>query len=138
VVEDESAVRHFVTEVLKDSGYNVLEACNAEEALSLSSKQSGPIDLLLTDMVMPGLDGRQLAIRMRIIHPEAKALLVSGFSRSLAAGDAPGPDVHFLPKPFSPSHLTHAVSQILSTGAASSGAPHDAENRMSQNHAAGR
>jgi PAS domain S-box-containing protein len=138
VVEDEPAVRHFVTDVLKGSGYSVLEACNAEEALALSSKHSGPIDLLLTDMVMPGLDGRQLAIRMKTIHPEARALLVSGFSRSLAAGDAPGPDVHFLPKPFSPSQLTHAVSQILSVGAALSGAPHGAENRPSQNHAAGR
>jgi two-component system cell cycle sensor histidine kinase/response regulator CckA len=65
---------------------------------------------------MPGLNGRELAARMKAIHPESKVLLVSGFSETLALDNALQPDIHYLPKPFSPDQLTRVVSEILSIG----------------------
>ena len=114
VVEDESAVRQFAIEVLADSGYDVLEAANADEALALARQHERPIHLLLTDMVMPGLHGRELAERLREVHPESRVLLVSGYSKTLVADNTLDAGIHYLHKPFTPDQLTRTVSEVLS------------------------
>jgi PAS domain S-box-containing protein len=112
VVEDEEAVRRLVADLLSDAGYEVLEAADAEAAMALASARRDTIHLLLTDMVMPGLSGRKLADRVRTLHPEAKVLLVSGYSESLTAEDL-GKSIRYLPKPFTPEQLTRIVKEAI-------------------------
>ena len=114
VVEDELSVRRFTVAVLKNAGYELLEAANAEEALSVAGGYLGPIHLLLTDMVMPGLTGTELAIHLRVIHPESKVLLVSGYSEELVEHEAIGHSIHYLQKPFTPDQLTRTVAKVVS------------------------
>lgn len=113
VVEDEPAVRRFVKEVLASSGYHVLEAADADEALTISNAYQLPIHLLLADMAMPGSDGRDLAIRLKQIHPESRVILVSGYSESLAADETIGSDLQYLAKPFTPGQLSKIVRAAL-------------------------
>jgi CheY-like chemotaxis protein len=115
VVEDELAVRQFAVEVLAGSGHQMLQAANAEEALDVAARHNLPIDLLLTDMVMPGLNGRDLADRIRAIHPETRVLLVSGYSEVLAADGRLAAGFHYLQKPYTPESLTRTVERILSS-----------------------
>jgi PAS domain S-box-containing protein len=114
VVEDEPAVRQFAVEVLAGSGHRMLQAANAEEALLESTRYSLPIDLLLTDMVMPGINGLDLAGRIRAIHPETRVLLVSGYSEVLTAEGKLEAGFHYLQKPYTPESLTRTVERILS------------------------
>src|SRR5208283_2103071 len=88
VVEDELAVRQFTVQVLTSAGHQVLQAASAEEALLVAAHYSLPIHLLLTDMVMPGLNGRELAGRIGPLHPEVRVLLVSGYSEVLIGDGA--------------------------------------------------
>jgi PAS domain S-box-containing protein len=113
VVEDELAVRQFAVEVLTTAGHQVLQAANAEEALLVAAHYSLPIHLLLTDMVMPGLNGRELAGRIGPLHPEARILLVSGYSEILTGDGALDADFHYLQKPYTPETLTRTVERIL-------------------------
>ena len=112
VVEDEEAVRRLITDLLADAGYEVLEACDAEMAMAIATARSSAIHLLLTDMIMPGVSGRKLADSLRQLHPEAKVLLVSGYSDSLAEEDL-GKSIRYLPKPFSPEQLTRIVKEAV-------------------------
>ena len=114
VVEDELSVRRFTMAVLRNAGYHLLEAANAEEALAVAGGHLGPIHLLLTDMVMPGLTGTELALHFRVIHPESKVLLVSGYSGELVNHDAIGDSIHYLQKPFTPDQLTRTVARVVS------------------------
>ncbi len=115
VVEDEPAVRQFAVEVLTGCGYQVLHAASAEEALRIGTRYALPINLLLTDMVMPGINGRELARQMMAIHPESRVLLVSGHSEILAGeGGMLEAGSHYLQKPYSPRQLTATVERILS------------------------
>jgi len=116
VVEDELAVRQFAAAVLTAAGHQVLQAANAEEALLVGAHYSLPIHLLLSDMVMPGLNGRELAARMGPLHPEARVLLVSGYSEILASDGGLDAGVRYLQKPYTPESLTGAVERILSAG----------------------
>ena len=113
VVEDEEGVRHLITDLLKRAGYAVLEASNAQEAIVLATEHRAPIRLLLTDVVMPGLSGRKLADRLRDLHPEAKVLLVSGYSELLGPTEPLDENIRYLQKPFTPEHLTRVVSETL-------------------------
>lgn len=113
MVEDEMAVRRFAVEVLTAAGHRVLQAASAEEALLVAAHYSLPIHLLLTDMVMPGLNGRELAARIGQLHPEARVLLVSGYSETLTRDGALDAGVRYLQKPYTPESLTHTVEQIL-------------------------
>jgi two-component system, cell cycle sensor histidine kinase and response regulator CckA len=113
LVEDENAVRQFAATVLARSGYTVLQATNAEEALALAGEYHRPIHLLLTDIVMPGLNGRDLARRFSSLRAESKILLTSGYSDGMAGVSQLDPTVNYLPKPFSAEKLTQVVKQVL-------------------------
>jgi two-component system, cell cycle sensor histidine kinase and response regulator CckA len=113
VVEDEDAVRRLIVDLLQDSGYDVLEAANAEEAMAIGAGYAGAIHLLLTDMVMPGMNGRKLAEGLRNLHPESKVLLVSGYSESLVSADPLDKSIRYLQKPFTPEHLTRVVNEAI-------------------------
>jgi PAS domain S-box-containing protein len=121
VVEDEEAVRSLVRGVLKANGYRVLEARQPDEALATLQQHDGPIHLVLTDVVIPQMSGRQLAERLVSLHPKTKVLYMSGYADSavihhgmLDAGTA------FLQKPFTPGALARKVREVLDSSAAES------------------
>ena len=114
VVEDEVSVRSLVRGVLESRGYRVLEACHGADALSISDQHGGPIHLLLTDVVMPEMSGRDLASRVMPRRPEIRVLYMSGYTDDaivhngvLDAGTA------FLQKPFTPDALARKVREVL-------------------------
>lgn len=113
VAEDDDAVRSLAGRVLRAAGYTVLEARNGVEALDLSARHTGPIHLLLTDLVMPKLGGQLLVERFGRTRPATKMLCVSGYTEGpLPPGSVDG-QVAFLHKPFSPSSLARAVRDVL-------------------------
>jgi PAS domain S-box-containing protein len=113
LVEDEEAVRSLLRELLESAGYRVIAAVNGEEALLLETQTLEPIDLLVTDMVMPRMNGRDLARRLVAARPELKVLYMSGYAFSsvpdagLKAGES------FLQKPFTASALMTSVGHLL-------------------------
>jgi signal transduction histidine kinase len=115
VVEDEGAVRELVRTALTRAGYRVLAARDGEEALTRAAAHAGRIDLLLTDVVMPGLNGRELALRFRQARPDARVLFMSGFASDVIAADGGllG-DSELLMKPFTPDELLSSVRSALS------------------------
>lgn len=108
-VEDETFVRRVTAEVLCAAGYGVLIAQNAEDALRLYERHSGAIDLLLTDLVLPGQTGSELAARLKGLDHRLKVLFVTGYVERLKTME--GRDC--LPKPFSTSALLEKVRQLL-------------------------
>lgn len=108
MVEDEETVRIVVQRLLTDEGYRVLVAASGEEALALAAAEAGPIDLLVSDVVLGGMSGPELAAALRTRRPALKTLLMSGY-----AGTPVGPVDDFLPKPFSPFELARRVRRIL-------------------------
>jgi two-component system cell cycle sensor histidine kinase/response regulator CckA len=114
LAEDNDLVRKLTRSVLEHYGYNLLEARNGEEAYRLGKGYEGPIHLLLTDVVMPGVSGQALAEQIKFIRPEIEVLFMSGYSEeaTLRPGD-PGLGDHFLQKPFSPSELGKRVRELL-------------------------
>ena len=125
VVDDEPDVRAVARDVLAANGYRILEAGNAEEALRVAQDKSELIDLLLTDVVMPGLHGHELAAQLRAQRPGLKILYMSGFALAQAqhemletrAGLEPGSPI--LAKPFSAESLIKKVGEVLVTRSAS-------------------
>lgn len=114
LVEDETAVRSFASRVLRRLGYAVLEAPSGTRALELAGAHSGDIDLLITDLVMPGLQGHQLASQLRAVRSGLRVLYVSGFAESSPVRPDTSPaGAIFLPKPFSAEELGRAVREAL-------------------------
>ena len=112
VVEDEEAVRHFAVESLRRHGYHVLQSSGGEEALKVASAHDGTIDVLLTDVVMPGIKGPELATRLRALRPGMRVVLMSGDAADVVtAGDLR--DAALVAKPFSPASLSRAVRDAL-------------------------
>jgi PAS domain S-box-containing protein len=115
LVEDEEAVRHVLVRELRLAGYTVLEAADAREALPLGEHYTEPIDLLVTDVVMPGMKGPQLADKLISARPDMQVLFISGYSEPITLANNHEP--HLLRKPFSPSELTRAVRKALAHAA---------------------
>jgi PAS domain S-box-containing protein len=118
LVEDEDAVRKLARTVLERFGYRIHEAPNPTAALEIVRRLTGPLDLLLTDMVMPGMSGRELADRLLKAQPGLRVVFMSGYTESgpakdgvLASGQA------FVEKPFSPVRLVRAIRDLLDQGA---------------------
>ena len=117
LVEDEEAVRELARDVLRERGYRVLEAAEGVAALDLSRRFPGRIHLLLTDMVMPGLSGRDLARQLVPVRPGMRVLYMSGYTEE--AVGPPGSrdrEIAFLQKPFSPNVLVARVRETLDPG----------------------
>jgi CheY-like chemotaxis protein len=114
LVEDEPSVRGLAARVLRNQGYEVLEAVNGDEALQIANRHKGKIDLLLTDVVMPQIGGKELYDQLKPMRADLKVLFTSGYTETaiLHQGELP-PGVAFLQKPFSPIFLTHKVREIL-------------------------
>jgi two-component system cell cycle sensor histidine kinase/response regulator CckA len=114
VVEDQPEVRRFACTVLRGQGYTVLEASGGEEALRILTEAAGPIHLMVTDLVMPGMTGRQLADRVRALYPSLRTLFMSGYSDEVASRHGVlEPGTAYLQKPFSPKALAEKVRKIL-------------------------
>ncbi len=116
VVEDEAIVRGFVREVLGRAGYQVLEAAHGEEALRLCSSHAGAIHLLLTDVVMLGINGRRLAELVAAVRPETQVLFMSGYpKRATIRQGSQDERATLLQKPLAPDQVTRAVREVLDT-----------------------
>lgn len=112
LVEDEDAVRLFGSRALRNKGYRVIEASDGEEALDVLSDFDEAVDLIITDVVMPGMDGHTLVRLIKEKLPEIKVILISGYSEEAIPGDI-GADIHFLSKPFSLQDLAGKVKDVI-------------------------
>ena len=113
VVEDAKPLRDLICEVLSGYGCTVLTACNAEEALQIGRGRKATIDLLLTDVVMPGMDGTAVAKEIRSLHPETKVLYMTGHSGTFIRADMLNQDVSLIRKPFTPGELGRKIRKML-------------------------
>jgi PAS domain S-box-containing protein len=114
VVEDEPVIRRLAVLGLRAQGYVVIEASNGAEALEIAERMTPELDIVVSDVIMPGMSGLELAARLAVVSPEVRRLLVSGHAEStvlpprLADGS-----VAFLPKPFTPERLARKVREVL-------------------------
>ncbi|MCF7797592.1 MAG: response regulator [Lentisphaeria bacterium] len=114
VVEDEELARGLVVEILTKQGYYILNAPDAEAALKMSEDFEGDIDLLLTDVIMPRMNGKQLYRQMAISYPTLKVLYMSGYTDNLIAPyGILESGTHFLQKPFTVKGLAEKVRSVL-------------------------
>jgi CheY-like chemotaxis protein len=114
LVEDDLAVREVTRRILERQGYTLLEAQNGQEALRLLSHERGHISLLLADVIMPGMSGKELARKAVQISPDLKTLFMSGYTdETIAQHGVLEPGVAFLQKPFSPTALARKVRATL-------------------------
>ena len=111
IVDDDAGILKFVATALLHCGYDVLEAPDGAAALQLAAQHPGPINLLLTDIRMPGLLGPEVCERLRPQHPETRYLLMSGDANKIELSGLP-----CLAKPFSVPDLLQSVRQILDAG----------------------
>jgi two-component system, cell cycle sensor histidine kinase and response regulator CckA len=117
IVEDEEAVCAMVKQILLSAGYQVLTAINGGEALMLLERRREPVHLLLTDVVMPGMSGRELADRLLAIHPEMKVLYMSGYTDdAIVHHGVLDPGAHFIGKPFTMMAVQQRVREVLDSG----------------------
>jgi two-component system cell cycle sensor histidine kinase/response regulator CckA len=115
LVEDEEAVRMFGARALRNKGYRVLEASNGETALDVINSTDETIDLIISDVVMPGMDGRTLIQLVRQEMPDIKLILMSGYAEnSLVEDIGNDPTIRFLAKPFSLKELAGTVKEVMS------------------------
>jgi len=112
LVEDEESLRTLTRSFLEQAGYEVLEACNGKEALELAQNHSGSIDLLLTDMVMPGLNGRAVAQRLTHLFPGIRVAYMSGYT-GFSDRETASLDAVVIPKPFTRDVLLHRLREAL-------------------------
>ena len=112
LVEDEDAVRSFSVRALQNKGYEVFEANSAETALEMLENDKLQVDLMVSDVIMPGLDGIELGRRVRDMYPTMTIIFMSGYTEDKFKDDM-GEDVHFLPKPFSLKQLAEKVKDVM-------------------------
>jgi CheY-like chemotaxis protein len=117
LVEDQDMVRDMVREALEMSGYAVLAASGGADALALAAGHSGPIHLLVTDVVMPGMSGRELAEQLSTVRPTLRVLFMSGYTDdAISRHGILEEGVTFLQKPFTPDALSRKVRELLDRG----------------------
>ena len=114
IVEDDTSLRWLTVQILTQFGYSVLEAGDGSQALALAQERGGDIDIVLTDVVMPGCNGRQLARQVRQLYPHIAVLLTSGYTAEIAAQhDGNEVALPFLEKPFTAEELGLKVREVL-------------------------
>ncbi len=114
LVEDEESVRQLVRETLESKGYNILEADNGDAALQIVADYSGKIDMLITDVVMPGMSGRELSAKLCASYPQTKVLYLSGYTEDAIVHEGViDPDTAFLQKPFTLQALSRKVREVM-------------------------
>jgi CheY-like chemotaxis protein len=114
LVEDDEAVRQVTLAMLEGSGYTIIEASNGAEAFRISEEHEGNIDLLLTDVVMPGMSGRELADQIERDHPGIRVLFMSGYTdNAIHHHGVLEPGTAFIEKPFSQASLTRKIRDVL-------------------------
>jgi two-component system cell cycle sensor histidine kinase/response regulator CckA len=114
LVEDEDAVRLFGARALRNKGYTVLEAENGEGALDVLNTADRPIDLIISDVIMPGMDGHTLVRLVRHELPDVKVILMSGYAEDVFREEIDrDPSIEFLPKPFSLKGLAAKVKEVM-------------------------
>jgi CheY-like chemotaxis protein len=114
LVEDDDATRALISDVLKTYGYTILETGDPLEAIVIGDRQPGPVHLLFTDVVMPGMRGPALAARLRALRPEIAVLYMSGYTDgTILSQDTIEPPGLFLQKPFTPAVIVRAVRDAL-------------------------
>ncbi|GEM_PF-2177704 len=116
IAENDSSLLKIAEKILKATGYKILSAHNGEEALKIAEKYSQPIHMLLSDVVMPKLNGNELAEKIKLFYPEIKVVFMSGYTDDII--DNHGvlkPGLKFIEKPFLPEDLKHIVDEVLST-----------------------
>jgi signal transduction histidine kinase/ActR/RegA family two-component response regulator len=119
VVEDAAPLRDLICQALNIAGCNVLSAPEAQEALRILNQQKGVIDLLITDVIMPGMNGPALAKQVRALRPETKILYMTGYSGEFVRSDMLIPGVSFIQKPFTPADLRRKIRKMLADKPAS-------------------
>jgi CheY-like chemotaxis protein len=113
-VEDDEGVREFGANALMDIGYTIYSVSTAENALELLKKDSISIDLLITDLVMPGMNGRDLAVQIQEKYEDLPVIFVSGYTDNhIVHQGALDSDVHFIQKPYSIAVLSHKIRELL-------------------------
>lgn len=117
VVEDEDLLRKLARRMLQTAGYQVLTAATGEEALAMLAGSNTVVDLLLTDVLLPGISGSELSAQLAAAGRRPKVLFTSGYSEEAVAGAAPGPRTHFLPKPYTMANLIGKVREVLDEAA---------------------
>ena len=116
MVEDELQVRNLAALVLRERGYDVFEASSGEEALHIAKEYAGRIHLLLTDVVMPQMSGKELAERIKRTRLDIKVLFASGYTDDAVLHHGVfEADMEFIQKPFTPNALANKVHQVLNT-----------------------
>ena len=114
LVEDDELVSNITETILKTQGYNVLTASNGEDAISVCKEFPKKIDLLITDVIMPRMGGREVAERLKLLRQDLKILFISGYTEnSIVQNDVLEENILFLEKPFSPNALVRKVREVL-------------------------
>ena len=121
-VDDNQAIRSLIRETLAPLGYKILVAASGDEALEISRTEKEKIDLLLTDIVMPGMSGRQLINRLQSERPALKAILMSGYPADIVGPNSfLEPHLNFIEKPFMQAELVRKINQVLGESSDPSG-----------------
>jgi len=114
IVEDEEMVRNITSRILKNCGYNILTAENGEEALNIIQQQKDQIQLVLTDVVMPKMGGKDLSENLKSVLPKVPLIYMSGYTDNAdIIDDLAGSEIHFIQKPFTPYGLSKKVREVL-------------------------
>jgi DNA-binding NtrC family response regulator len=116
VTEDEDAIRNLIEAVLSNQGYRVITAANGAEALDLARENTGAIDLVITDVVMPRLSGPEMVQRMKADRPDAKVIFMSGYAQQGSLSAIEEEEAEVLEKPFSPQTILTLVRKVLDRG----------------------